>query len=68
MKKKTIKIKPVGMVFKVEKKLAGGLAGKAIRGAVRSEPGKKLFKSIKSKLKKCTLKVMKLDRDWETTR
>ena len=52
MKKKTIKIKPVGMVFKVEKKLAGGLAGTAIRGAVRSEPGKALFKDAMRKLKK----------------
>ena len=52
MKKKTIKIKPVGMVFKVEKKLAGGLAGTAIRGAVRSEPGKALFKGVKERLKK----------------
>ena len=52
MKKKTIKIKPVGMVFKVEKKLAGGLAGTAIRGAVRSEPGRALFNNLKSKLKK----------------
>tara|TARA_R100000005_G_C4984059_1_gene192895 strand:- start:281 stop:913 length:633 start_codon:yes stop_codon:yes gene_type:complete len=48
----SVSIKPVGMVLKVEKKLAGGLAGKAIRGAVRSKPGKKLFKGIKSKLKK----------------
>jgi len=53
MKKgKSVTIKPVGMVFKVEKKLAGGLAGTAIRGAVRSEPGKALFKGLKSKLKK----------------
>ena len=53
MKKgKSVTIKPVGMVFKVEKKLAGGLAGTAIRGAVRSEPGKALFKNLKSKLKK----------------
>ena len=53
MKKgKSVTIKPVGMVFKVEKKLAGGLAGLAIRGAVRSEPGKALFKGVKSKLKK----------------
>lgn len=53
MKKgKSVTIKPVGMVFKVEKKLAGGLAGMAIRGAVRSEPGKALFKGLKSKLKK----------------
>ena len=53
MKKgKSVTIKPVGMVFKVEKKLAGGLAGTAIRGAVRSEPGKALFKGLKAKLKK----------------
>ena len=53
MKKgKSVTIKPVGMVFKVEKKLAGGLAGTAIRGAVRSEPGKALFKGLKSRLKK----------------
>ena len=53
MKKgKSVTIKPVGMVFKVEKKLAGGLAGMAIRGAVRSEPGRALFKGLKSKLKK----------------
>ena len=53
MKKgKSVTIKPVGMVFKVEKKLAGGLAGTAIRGAVRSEPGRALFKNLKSKLKK----------------
>ena len=53
MKKgKSVTIKPVGMVFKVEKKLAGGLAGMAIRGAVRSEPGRALFKNLKSKLKK----------------
>ena len=53
MKKgKSVTIKPVGVVFKVEKKLAGGLAGTAIRGAVRSEPGKALFKGLKSKLKK----------------
>ena len=53
MKKgKSVTIKPVGMVFKVERKLAGGLAGLAIRGAVRSEPGKALFKGVKSKLKK----------------
>ena len=53
MKKgKSVTIKPVGMVFKVEKKLAGGLAGTAIRGAVRSEPGKALFKGVKDKLKK----------------
>ena len=53
MKKgKSVPIKPVGMVFKVEKKLAGGLAGTAIRGAVRSEPGKALFKGLKAKLKK----------------
>tara|TARA_R100001129_G_scaffold67245_1_gene45795 strand:+ start:270 stop:899 length:630 start_codon:yes stop_codon:yes gene_type:complete len=52
MKKgKSVTIKPVGMVFKVEKKLAGGLLGTAIRGAVRSEPGKNLFKGLKSKLK-----------------
>ena len=53
MKKgKSVTIKPVGMVFKVEKKLAGGLAGTAIKGAVKSEPGKALFKTLKSKLKK----------------
>ena len=53
MKKgKSVNIKPVGVVFKVEKKLAGGLAGTAIRGAVRSEPGKALFKGLKAKLKK----------------
>ena len=53
MKKgKSVTIKPVGMVFKVEKKLAGGLAGSAIRGAVRSKPGRALFKGLKSKLKK----------------
>ena len=53
MKKgKSVTIKPVGMVFKVEKKLAGGLAGTAIRGAVRSEPGKALFKGVKERLKK----------------
>ena len=53
MKKgKSVTINPVGMVFKVEKKLAGGLAGTAIRGAVRSEPGRALFKNLKSKLKK----------------
>jgi hypothetical protein len=53
MKKgKSVTIKPVGMVFKVEKKLAGGLAGLGIRGAIRSEPGKALFKNLKSKLKK----------------
>ena len=51
-KGKSVTIKPVGMVFKVEKKLAGGLAGTAIRGAVRSEPGKALFKGLKAKLKK----------------
>ena len=53
MKKgKSVTIKPVGMVFKVEKKLAGGLAGMGIRGAVRSKPGKALFKGLKSRLKK----------------
>ena len=53
MKKgKSVTIKPVGMVFKVEKKLAGGLAGSAIRGAVRSKPGRALFKALKSKMKK----------------
>ena len=55
MKKKTIKIKPVGMVFKVEKKLAGGLAGTAIRGAVSSEPGKALFKALWSLAKFCDI-------------
>ena len=53
MKKgKSVNIKPVGGEMKVEKKLAGGLAGTAIRGAVRSEPGKALFKGLKAKLKK----------------
>ena len=60
MKKgKSVTIKPVGMVFKVEKKLAGGLAGTAIRGAVRSEPGKALFKGVKEKLKKMYSKSLK---------
>ena len=58
-KGKSVTIKPVGMVFKVEKKLAGGLAGMAIRGAVRSEPGKNLFKGISKRLKKMYSKRLK---------
>ena len=39
MKKgKSVTIKPVGMVFKVEKKLAGGLLKTGIKAAVRSKP------------------------------
>ena len=51
MKKRTIKIKPVGMVFKVEKKLAGGLLKTGIKAAVRSKPFKAARKKILKELK-----------------
>ena len=47
MKKgKSVSIKPVGMVFKVEKKLAGGLLKTGIKAAVRSQP----FRAARKKL------------------
>ena len=52
MKKRTIKIKPVGMVFKVEKKLAGGLLKTGIKAAVRSKPFKAARKKIREELNK----------------
>ena len=52
MKKRTIKIKPVGMVFKVEKKLAGGLLKTGIKAAVRSKPFKAARKKIREELDK----------------
>ena len=53
MKKgKSVTIKPVGMVFKVEKKLAGGLLKTGIKAAVRSEPFKKARKKIIEKMNK----------------
>ena len=53
MKKgKSITIKPVGMVFKVEKKLAGGLLGTGIKAAIRSEPYKKTIKKLIDKKRK----------------
>jgi len=53
MKKgKSITIKPVGMVFKVEKKLAGGLLGTGIKAAIRSEPYKKAIKKLIEKKRK----------------
>ena len=56
MKKgKSVMIKPVGMIFKVEKKLAGGLLKTGIKAAVRSKPFKKL---LKKKLLKKLIKFM----------
>jgi len=53
MKKgKSITIKPVGMVFKVEKKLSGGLLKTGIKAAVRSEPFKKARKKIIKRINK----------------
>ena len=52
MKKRTIKIKPVGMVFKVEKKLLGGLLKTGIKAAVRSQPYRKARKKIIEKINK----------------
>ena len=52
MKKRTIKIKPVGMVFKVEKKLAGGLLKTGIKAAVRSKPFRAARKKIIEKINK----------------
>ena len=52
MKKRTIKIKPVGMIFKVEKKLAGGLLKTGIKAAVRSKPFKAARKKIREELDK----------------
>ena len=53
MKKgKSVTIKPVGMVFKVEKKLAGGLLKTGIKAAVKSEPFKKARKKIIEKMNK----------------
>tara|TARA_R100001086_G_scaffold147166_2_gene77897 strand:- start:845 stop:1411 length:567 start_codon:yes stop_codon:yes gene_type:complete len=52
MKKRTIKIKPVGMVFKVEKKLAGGLLRTGIKAAVRSEPFRRFKKKLAAQIKK----------------
>ena len=50
--KRTIKIKPVGMVFKVEKKLAGGLLKTGIKAAVRSQPFRKARKKIIERINK----------------
>jgi hypothetical protein len=52
MKKRTIKIKPVGMVFKVEKKLAGGLLKQGIKAAVRSKPFRAARKKIIQRINK----------------
>ena len=53
MKKgKSVSIKPVGMVFKVEKKLAGGLLKTGIKAAVRSEPFRKARKKIREEINK----------------
>ena len=53
MKKgKSVTIKPVGMVFKVEKKLAGGLLKTGIKAAVRSEPFRKARKKIREEISK----------------
>ena len=53
MKKgKSVTIKPVGMVFKVEKKLAGGLLTTGIKAAIRSEPYKKAIKKLIEKKRK----------------
>jgi len=52
MKKRTIKIKPVGMIFKVEKKLAGGLLKTGIKAAVRSKPFQKIKKEAFEKTRK----------------
>tara|TARA_R100001509_G_scaffold160417_1_gene128206 strand:- start:59 stop:763 length:705 start_codon:yes stop_codon:yes gene_type:complete len=53
MKKgKSVTIKPVGMVFKVEKKLAGGLLKTGIKAAVRSQPFKRARKKIIDKINK----------------
>ena len=52
MKKRTIKIKPVGMVFKVEKKLAGGLLKTGIKAAVRSKPFRAARKKIIEQINK----------------
>ena len=52
MKKRTIKIKPVGMVFKVEKKLAVGLLKTGIKAAVRSKPFRAARKKIIDKINK----------------
>ena len=53
MKKgKSVTIKPVGMVFKVEKKFAGGLLGTGIKAAIKSEPYKKTIKKLIDKKRK----------------
>ena len=53
MKKgKSVTIKPVGMVFKVEKKLAGGLLKTGIKAAVRSQPFRKARKKIIDRINK----------------
>ena len=52
MKKRTIKIKPVGMVFKVEKKLLGGLLKTGVKAAVRSKPYRKARKEIIERINK----------------
>jgi hypothetical protein len=53
MKKgKSITIKPVGMVFKVEKKLAGGLLKTGIKAAVRSKPFRAARKKIIQRINK----------------
>jgi len=53
MKKgKSVTIKPVGMVFKVEKKLAGGLLKTGIKAAVRSKPFRAARKKIIERVSK----------------
>ena len=53
MKKgKSVMIKPVGMIFKVEKKLAGGLLKTGIKAAVRSKPFQNIKKEAFEKTRK----------------
>ena len=53
MKKgKSVTIKPVGMVFKVEKKLLGGLLKTGVKAAVRSQPYRKARKEIIERINK----------------